>query len=158
MLQCNYGEKSNMKNKEKGNVKIPKIFVVLMAIGPILLAAGIALIIAGVTGNFDNMAAFMAPGMVVCFCGLVCCMFGFMPLIQKAQIKATGYVVNQNKEELKDIADTRAYIANDAAHKISKSVASGVKEGLQNEKKFCKHCGAEIDTDSVYCNMCGGKQ
>ena len=69
------------------------------------------------------------------------------------QIKATKYMMDESKEDLKDIADASVEANSEAITKTVKAVKKGIKD-----TKFCKHCGAEIDADSKFCNSCGGEQ
>ncbi|MGB4984472.1 MAG: zinc ribbon domain-containing protein [Erysipelotrichaceae bacterium] len=78
----------------------------------------------------------------------------FNGYLQSRQIKARKYASQMSKEDIKDIADINV----DAKKESITKVASAIKEGFEEEKMFCKHCGEKIDTDSVYCNKCGGKQ
>ena len=36
--------------------------------------------------------------------------------------------------------------------------AKAIKEGLINNKVYCKYCGKLIDSDSKYCIVCGREQ
>lgn len=36
--------------------------------------------------------------------------------------------------------------------------AKAIKEGLINNKVYCKYCGKLIDSDSKYCKVCGRAQ
>ena len=68
--------------------------------------------------------------------------------------KSARYIQQQNKDDLKDIVDTTADIASDGITKTTKAI----KKGLSANKIYCKHCGAQIDADSKFCNQCGEKQ
>lgn len=141
-----------MEQNEKKK-KIPAVFIVLMIIGPVLFVVGIVFVVMGANVKFD--ITYQIPvGAVLMFFGIVCSIFGYLPLIQKAQIKASRYIIEGNKEDIKVIADTSA----DATKGAVKTVARSVKEGLKNETKYCKYCGTEIDANSIYCNKCGQKQ
>ena len=61
--------------------------------------------------------------------------------------------MSEKKGDLTDIADTGADIASGAIKKTVKAIKEGLKD-----TKFCKHCGAEIDANSVFCNKCGKEQ
>ena len=40
----------------------------------------------------------------------------------------------------------------------AKEIAKGFKEGLTDDNRvYCKHCGAQIDSDSNFCKKCGKK-
>lgn len=35
-------------------------------------------------------------------------------------------------------------------------IAKGIKKGMSEDTTiYCKHCGAQIDADSNFCNNCG---
>ncbi len=79
----------------------------------------------------------------------------FKAKFMSKQIKATKYVLDDNKKDLKNIVDTGTDISKDAL----KTTISVIKEGLSEEKNiYCKYCGEEIDDDSKYCKNCGRKQ
>ena len=74
--------------------------------------------------------------------------------LSDASIKSKKKVIDENEDNLKDIADANARINKGAV----KETAKAFKEGFtSSDKIYCKYCGAEIDTDSVYCNKCGKK-
>ena len=56
--------------------------------------------------------------------------------------------LNKKKEEL-SAAGTKVHY---------EEAASGIKEGLENEKKICPACKKEIDADAKFCSECGTKQ
>ena len=67
-------------------------------------------------------------------------------------IKARKRIIEENKEDLKDVKDMEMEINRDAI----KETAKAVKEGFtESETIYCKHCGKEIDTDSTFCKYCG---
>lgn len=70
-------------------------------------------------------------------------------------VNSKNNIINQNKELLKEMANTQAEINKDAI----KTTANAIKEGLNNESTmYCKHCGSVIDADSKYCKVCGKEQ
>ena len=74
--------------------------------------------------------------------------------LSDASIGAKKEIYNKHEDDLKDIADANARINKGAV----KETARAFKEGFtENSKTYCKYCGAEIDSDSVYCNKCGKK-
>ena len=62
------------------------------------------------------------------------------------------YIQDQNKQDLADISDNTADIMSGAITKTVQAVKSGLDDTM-----FCKHCGAQIDADSAFCNKCGKK-
>ena len=140
-----------MRNKPKHLL----IFKILGILGAIATVAGIVLVIIGF-GDFESNK-FMRGGILACvgiFAATPCLIFGFSPEISKAQAKTQKYVLNENKEDLKDIASNIADIQSEAIKKN----AAAVKDGFQKDKIFCKHCGASIDADSKFCQKCGKEQ
>ena len=74
------------------------------------------------------------------------------------QIKATRYMMDESKEDIKSISDDMAYATKDGIKVTSSSFASGIKEGLNGEESmYCKYCGSVIDSDSTFCKNCGKK-
>ena len=61
--------------------------------------------------------------------------------------------MEENKDDLKHIADNTADIVNEALTKTAEAFKNGIKD-----TKFCKHCGAQIDADSKFCSKCGKEQ
>lgn len=70
------------------------------------------------------------------------------------QIKASKYMMDESKEDLKSISDNMAYATKDGI----KTTVGAIKDGLKDNSVFCKHCGSEIDADSKFCKKCGTKQ
>lgn len=69
------------------------------------------------------------------------------------QIKASKYMMDNSKEDLKSISDNMAYATKDSI----KTTARAVKEGFSEEGIYCKYCGNKIDSDSKFCKNCGKK-
>ena len=122
---------------------------------------GIATGIAGVVltfigfGDFETNN-FMIGGILASFglfIGVTGLIFGFIPEISKLTTKTTKNIQQENKEDLFDIASNAADIMSDAIKKTTKSVKNGIVD-----KKFCKHCGENIDLGSKFCNKCGKEQ
>ena len=153
-------KEKNQTNEQNNNQnKPPKIFLALKIVAGILVVLGIVLFIMSFTigDSFEAEASSIGLrfGGIVCFIfGLFFMFIGFTPNIQKTMIKTQKHILNENKEDLKDIADTSADVSKDAV----KTVAGAVKDGLTEEKMFCKHCGKEIDKDSKFCQYCGKEQ
>jgi hypothetical protein len=96
------------------------------------------------------------------------------------QIKATKHMIKYSKEDLKDIISTSKDVEINAEKEvldnredimkenvIRKSninkegieiATSAIKNGLSNNKIYCKYCGKLIDGDSKYCKVCGKEQ
>ncbi len=138
--------------------KKPVYFLILKIVGFLgiaLFVFGLVLAIKGF-GDFESNN-FMIGSLISTFAlalGIGCLVSGFKPEITKMTIKSSKYIQQENKEELKEIVDTTAEIAKDAVSTTSKAI----KDGFTNDKRFCKYCGAQIDSDSIFCNKCGKKQ
>lgn len=70
------------------------------------------------------------------------------------QIRASKYMMDESKEDLKSISDGMAYATKDGI----KTTARAIKEGFVGEFVYCKHCGSKIESDSKYCKECGKEQ
>ena len=70
------------------------------------------------------------------------------------QVKATKYMVEESKEDIKDISTNMAEATKDGV----KITTGAIKEGFSGETVFCKHCGSQIDVDSNFCKKCGKEQ
>lgn len=137
----------------------PKHFKTFKVIGVIGIIVGIIgwIICFSNFGNFDNPLLFMAGGALGgfgMFVGVACLAIGFRPEMSKMGVKSAKYIQQENKDDLKDIANTTADITGEAVSKVVRSI----KDGLDDEKMYCKHCGASIDADSRFCNKCGKEQ
>lgn len=71
------------------------------------------------------------------------------------QIKATKYMIDENKDNLASIANTASDIATPNITKTVRAIKAGLKF---QEQMYCKYCGAFIDSDSNFCKSCGKKQ
>ena len=147
-----------MKNKniENNDIKKPKFYIIARIIGFSMLAIGITLIVLSFTigdANHGGIAALTAFGFLMTFSCPMLILLSFTPEINKLSIKNARYVQNETKAERTAIAETEAEIHKGAI----KTTAQAVKEGLK-DTKFCKYCGEQIDTDSVYCNKCRKQQ
>ena len=135
----------------------PKLFLILKIVGfvgIIVAIFGIVMIITGFDDFESNnylIGMFAIPlGLMMTFAGIF---IGFGPEIAKLKTKTTKYIQQENKQDLTDIATTQADIASEAVTKT----ASAIKKGLE-DTKFCKYCGAKIDSNSIFCNQCGKEQ
>ena len=135
----------------------PKHFIVFKIVGFIgIIFAFIGFILTFIGfGDFETNN-FMIGGFMATFglfIGILCLMVGFRPEITKMSTKSAKYIQQENKEDFIDIASNTADIASEAITKTT----SAIKKGL-DDKIFCKHCGAKIDSDSKFSNKCGKEQ
>lgn len=70
------------------------------------------------------------------------------------QVKATKYMVDGTKEDIKDISTNMAEATKDGV----KITTGAIRDGLAGENIFCKHCGSSIEKDSKFCKNCGKEQ
>ncbi len=140
-----------MKNNKPKHFLIFKILGIVFAV---VALVGFYLTITGF-GDFESNN-FMIGGLMSTF-GLVLAIFflfnGFKPEIAKLRTKSAKYIQEENKQDLTELASNTAEISSDAITKTTRAIKKGVKDTM-----FCKHCGAEIDTDSTFCKSCGGEQ
>jgi hypothetical protein len=64
-------------------------------------------------------------------------------------------ILDQNADELRDIAMREADIASAGIETRARSVKRGL---TQEDSIYCKHCGTAIDSDSRFCKECGKGQ
>lgn len=131
---------------KKDNLILVRIF------GFIFLILGILFTILGTT-TFDMDLGILIPGIILIPFSVAWIVMSFIPNIMRMSIKIANEIQNENKNELQEIATTASEINSEAI----KTTARSVKEGLQKDTKYCKECGAEIDSDSKYCKECGAK-
>lgn len=96
------------------------------------------------------------------------------------QIKATKHMIKYSKEDLKDIISTSKDVEINAEKEVLDNredimkenvirkaninkegieiATSAIKNGLSNNKIYCKYCVKLIDGDSKYCKVCGKEQ
>ncbi len=63
-------------------------------------------------------------------------------------------ILDQNEEILKDVEKRQANIEKEGIRIKTRAI----KEGLEQNKIYCKHCGTTIDEDSKFCKHCGKEQ
>ena len=76
------------------------------------------------------------------------------PKLRGIMMKATKYMLDENEENLKDMATKSANISKEGIEITTRAI----KDGLTKESKYCKYCGEAIDEDSKYCKKCGERQ
>ena len=135
----------------------PKHLKIFKVIGFIGVTVGVIGFILAFSNFGGNGGLFMLGGFLGCFgifIGVSSLMIGFRPEMSKMGIQTAKYIQQDNKEDFKEMANTTADIAEEAISKVARSI----KEGLDEEKMYCKHCGTLIDADSRFCNKCGIEQ
>jgi len=69
-------------------------------------------------------------------------------------VRSKKQILDENEELLREIADRKTDIETE---QIKKKVRA-IKEGLETNSMYCKHCGKLIDKDSTFCKHCGKEQ
>ena len=119
----------------------------------ITLVVGILLLSQGKYTSIEGLMT-ISIGTSCIFASIIMFVIGFIPNIVKFWVRVRRYLIDDNKEDLRHIASTKAYIKCDAIEKMS----GAIKMGLRQSVKHCKHCGAETPADSKFCKHCGKEQ
>ena len=107
--------------------------------------------------NFDVFKIVVVI-MIIITAALILCGFVafFSPKIRgkmmSRNIKATKYMMDESKDDIKSISTDMAEATSDAVEITTRSIKKGLSE---DASIFCKYCGAKIDKDSKFCNKCG---
>lgn len=141
--------------------KEPRHLGVLRVLATVLLIIGIVLIVLGVgvvrqSSNFGGSRptpALFVPGIFAAFFSIPCFVIGFSAKIGKMHMEKIKYMQELNKETMTDIASNSADIAGEGITKVTKAVKKGLS--ADEKKRYCMHCGEEIDADSRFCKRCG---
>lgn len=150
--------------------KKPLIFLILKIVGAFLFVAGVitALTAIGVNNDTVALAVRIGVGAILVMFGVSICFSGFYIELRKLHVQTQNYIINNNKEDLTQIVETGADItsaginrvADKSSGAITKTVGA-IKRGITEDadpQKYCKHCGAQIDADALFCEKCGKKQ
>ena len=134
--------------------KKPILFLILKILAALFLCVAITGIVFTITGFGDfESNNFMIGGFLTVF-GMMATaigiMIGFGPEIAKARVQTARYIQEETKDDLTAIASNSAEITKDAVT----TTAEAIREGMEI-KKYCKHCGAKIDSDAKFCTVCG---
>ena len=72
--------------------------------------------------------------------------------MMSSQTKGMSHAIDETKGDIESIS-------NDVANTTKSGIeitARAIKKGFtEDEKIYCKHCGAKIDKDSIFCKSCG---
>jgi hypothetical protein len=110
-------------------MKKPYAFIILRIVGICFLAIalfGIVLAIIGF-GDFETNRFMIGALMTVfgLFIGVSCTVMGFLPEISKTTVQTQKYIQSENKDDLKEIADTQAEINANAVTTLARAAADG---------------------------------
>lgn len=70
------------------------------------------------------------------------------------QIKATKYMMDESKNDIRDISTSMANATKDGI----RITTGAIKDGFTSNYIYCKYCGSSIDGDSRFCKNCGKEQ
>ena len=79
----------------------------------------------------------------------------FRGKMMSRQIKATKYMMDDSKEDIKNIYTDMAEATKDGIEITTRAIKKGFTE---DENTYCMHCGSKIDGDSKFCKNCGREQ
>ena len=79
-------------------------------------------------------------------------------VMQKKMLDMQEEFYEENGEQIERVNKRSAELGAAGTKVHYGAVASGIKEGLENEKKICPACKKEIDADAKFCSECGTKQ
>lgn len=79
----------------------------------------------------------------------------FRAKIMSRQIKATKYMMDESKEDLRSISNDMANATSGGVETTTRAIKRGITE---EARTYCKHCGYQIDSDSRFCKHCGKEQ
>ena len=79
----------------------------------------------------------------------------FRGKILSRNIKATKYMMDESKGDIESISTDMANATKGGIETTVRAIKKGITE---DEDIYCKHCGAEIDSDSKFCKKCGKEQ
>ncbi len=126
---------------------------VLRTVGPILALAGVvclAIAIIDFARAFGNMSHqpsrfwMFFLGLPLLFVGSTLSMFGFMGAVFRFAAQEQAPVA----------ADTFNYVAGETQEGV-RDVVSAIREGMTDEAKVCRACGADNDASARFCDGCG---
>lgn len=142
----------NEEQFKTNNKKVKTAGLIVLSIGIIMLIIGFFVIKVpkmGEYGWFELSSRSSFFKRVGFFLTVVGCMIRFV-VGNHRQIMA--YQVQQGMPIAQEGIEKMSPSMGNAA----KEIAKGIKEGMSgDETVYCKHCGAQIDADSNFCNKCG---
>lgn len=79
----------------------------------------------------------------------------FRGKMMSKHVKATKYMMDEVKDDIKDISTDMANATKDGIETTTRAIKNGF---MKDETIYCKHCGHKIAKDSKYCKDCGKEQ
>ena len=166
----------NEEQYKKSNKKVKTIGLIVMIIGLCLIFMGISFLAdasqmevpqmgaenryeikSAKIGKQATGSAMIIPGFGITLIG---CMLRFI-VGNRRNIMAyqMQQVMPIAQEGMEKMTPTLKNITNEMAPSygtVAKEIAKGIKAGMADEEfVYCKHCGAQIDSDSSFCKVCG---
>jgi len=140
------------------------VLKIIGCVGILIAIAGIIMFIINLGGEF-NAGLFIA-GLLMMVLGILsgvpCLFFGFLPRLLAARVATMQQLQQQNIHIIKELSQAAAEASANmqAAANAPSSIASTPREepapvDTAMDKMYCKHCGAQIDSDSKFCKACG---
>lgn len=165
-----------MENNTNNNNSRFLVLKIIGCVGIAIAVTGIIIYICNLAGEFST--GLFITGLLMMILGILsgvpCLFFGFLPRLLAARISAMQQLQQQNISVYKELYAAAAQAtanaqataqASDAPAKeeCQENVAVGSQdasneEAKDNSKMYCKHCGAQIDSDSKFCKVCGKEQ
>ena len=103
--------------------------------------------------NVGNLVFIIVPIVAICIF-IITFLLMVSPKLRgkmmSRQIKSVKYMLDESQDDLREMANK--------AKEGMKGFSSNANDGFSSWDNYCKHCGAMIDADSVYCKRCGHKQ
>ena len=132
----------NEEQYQKNSKKVNGVGTILLTVGVIMLLFGFIM-----SFGFHKLGFF-----IFAVIGLALVGFGAQAKLLGNGRNIQAYFAQQHipvaQEGMEKMAPSMG--------KAAEEVAKGIKKGLYDDNKvFCKYCGAEIDSDSKFCNRCG---
>ena len=145
----NKEEYLNEEKFQKTNKKVNVIGITLLSVGGLILLGTIIVLLGGFINPFSKYAPICG---VIAVLGFGLFWVGIICFNSSHSRQISAYMMQQHmplsQEYIKKMSPSMGTAA--------KEIAKGIKDGMSADESFyCKHCGAQIDADSNFCNKCG---
>lgn len=143
----------------------------LKKIGLTCLIIGIAILITGIviSATDDELLPIMwliVPGAFIIFISFPILIAGFSPQISNLGAKLHSETMDYAGKEISEAGVKTVEVMEPIINKVAdvsspaiNKVVEVAKEGFSSpKKKYCKHCGKNIDLDSKFCKYCSKEQ